>query len=257
MAREFFGRNLSRSAAPGFSHEVRWQSTSSLKRLFSPQIREAIDGRDSAAELFALLPPDFARWAPLAQDQYLEIRTLLTGYILSSQGDRMLMAHSIEGRFPFLDSEVVALAASLPPKYKLRVLDEKYILKRAGAGRVPAEIIRRKKQPYRAPDAMSFVGSDAAWIEDALRSEHVAQACVFNPTAVAQLWAKCQARRDEGQFSNSDNMALVGVLSTQLLDAQFIRRAPVVSSPVTLKTTIDRLERDPIERDSSTARLSP
>ena len=52
----------------------------------------------------------------------------------SSQGDRMLMAHSVEGRFPFLDPDVVALANSLPPSYKLRVLDEKHVLKRAAAG---------------------------------------------------------------------------------------------------------------------------
>src|SRR5262249_34716127 len=93
LAREFFGMNLRDSAAPGFSHEVRWRSTSSLKRLFAPEVRSAINGWDSAAELFALLPPDFPRWADLAQDQYLEIQTLLTGYLLSSQGDRMLMAN--------------------------------------------------------------------------------------------------------------------------------------------------------------------
>src|SRR5262249_4118382 len=161
---------------------VRWRSTSSLKRLFAPEVRSAINGWDSAAELFALLPPDFPRWADLAQDQYLEIQTLLTGYLLSSQGDRMLMANSVEGRFPFLDAGVVPLAGSLPPKYKLRVLDEKYVLKRASRGRVPSEIIRRKKQPYRAPDALSFVGPNApAWVEEALRPERVAQAGIFNP----------------------------------------------------------------------------
>ena len=70
----------------------------------------------------------------------------------------MLMAHSVEGRFPFLDPDLVELANSLPPAYKLRGLDEKHVLKRAAAGLVPDEIIRRPKQPYRAPDALSFVG---------------------------------------------------------------------------------------------------
>jgi len=112
---------------------------------------------DARSSLLATLPADFPRWSPLAQDQFLEIRTLLSGYLLSSQGDRMLMAHSVEGRFPFLDREVAALADSLPPAFKLRVLDEKHVLKRAAADLVPASIRRRAKQPYRAPDALSFV----------------------------------------------------------------------------------------------------
>ena len=72
----------------------------------------------------------------------------------------MLMAHGVEGRFPFLDHHVIALANSLPPRYKLRVLEEKYVLKQAARGIVPDEIIARPKQPYRAPDASSFAGAD-------------------------------------------------------------------------------------------------
>ncbi len=115
----------------------------------------------------ASLPEAFGRWTPLAQDQYLEVHTLLSGYLLSSQGDRMLMAHSVEGRFPFLDRQVAALAESLPPAYKLRVLDEKHVLKRAAAALVPPSILERKKQPYRAPDALSFAADEAReWIEE-------------------------------------------------------------------------------------------
>ena len=71
-------------------------------------------GLDVMAELLASLPNAFHRWSPLAQDQHIEVRTLMSGYLLSSQGDRMLMSHSVEGRFPFLDRDVVALAESLP-----------------------------------------------------------------------------------------------------------------------------------------------
>jgi asparagine synthase (glutamine-hydrolysing) len=243
MAREFFGRNLSRSAAPGFSHEVRWQTTSSLKRLFSPQIREAIDGRDSAAELFALLPPDFSRWAPLAQDQYLEIRTLLTGYILSSQGDRMLMAHSVEGRFPFLDAEVAELANSLPASHKLRVLDEKHVLKRAAKGLVPEAIAQRPKQPYRAPDALAFAGPDAPdWAAELMSARVVGEAGVFDARLVERLWRKCR-EGGAAPFSNADNMALCGVLSTQLLHAELVRGAPRKTPGAEYRTFIDRCAR--------------
>ncbi|MCU0681762.1 MAG: asparagine synthase (glutamine-hydrolyzing) [Polyangiaceae bacterium] len=241
LARQFFGRDLARASEPGFAHGTRWHTTGALKRLLSPALRERVAGRDVIAELLATLPPEFARWAPLAQDQFLEVKTLLGGYLLSSQGDRMLMANSVEGRFPFLDPRVVELANALPASYKIRVLDEKHVLKRAAEGLVPPEIVRRPKQPYRAPDALSFVGDDApAWVAAAASAEAASAAGVFDPAAVERLWAKC--RRAQGdQLSNADNMALVGVLSTHLLYEQLVRRAPAPERSVHFTTLVDRL----------------
>ncbi len=242
MARQFFGRNLDRWDQPGFSHDMRWEGTRALRRLFAKSHAEGV-GVDVTSRLLASLPEDFGRWSHLSQDQYLEIRTLLAGYLLSSQGDRMLMANSVEGRFPFLDPDVVKLANSLPADFKLRVLDEKHILKRAAADVVPASILRRKKQPYRAPDALAFVGeSMPSWTEDMVSESAVREAGVFDPSAVAALWRKCKARAKAGQYSNADNMALVGVLSTQLLHDAFVRKAPDAGVPVQLRTLVDRVE---------------
>jgi asparagine synthase (glutamine-hydrolysing) len=223
MAAGFFGRDLARWRAPGFGHRPRWETTRNLQRLFSPDLRAAIGAFDAAEELAASVPPAFAEWDFLAQDQYLEMRTLLSGYLLSAQGDRQLMAHSVEGRFPFLDPDVVALAASLPARFKLRGLDEKHVLKRAAAGLVPDAIRRRPKQPYRAPDASAFA-ADACppWALEVLRPAAVAAAGVFDPEAVARLWEKCRRAGAGQRFSNTDDMALVGVLTTQLLHAQLI-----------------------------------
>jgi asparagine synthase (glutamine-hydrolysing) len=227
MARQFFGRQLDGFMQPGFAHGTRWQTTSALKRMFSPTLREDAAKRDAAAAFIGSLPREFTRWDALAQDQYIEMRTLLSGYLLCSQGDRMLMAHSIEGRFPFLDKNVIALAESLPARYKLRALDEKHVLKRAARGLVPDAIVDRPKQPYRAPDALSFVAADRPEYVDGLLSESsVSDAGVFDPKAVAQLWKKLKSRTDDAQFSNSDNMALVGVLSTQVLHERFVKQRP-------------------------------
>ena len=242
IARQFFGRGLERAGEPGFSHQLRWQSTAALRRLFSPVQLQATQGRDPVAELLATLPPAFRRWSPLSQDQHLEIRTLLSGYLLSAQGDRMLMAHSVEGRFPFLDPEVAALADSLPPRYKLRALDEKHVLKRAAEGLVPREIVRRKKQPYRAPDALAFTPLPE-WAEEAMSDEAVRRAAVFDVEAIAKLRRKL--REHAGQFSHADNMAVAGVLSTQLLYAGFVERAPLVPFAGRLKVHIDRLAEKP------------
>jgi asparagine synthase (glutamine-hydrolysing) len=221
ITQQFFGRGLHAHRQPGFSHAPRWQSAAALKRLFTEEFR-----RSGAVEhLLGGLPGEFAGWSPLAQDQYLEVRTLLSGYLLSSQGDRMLMANSVEGRFPFLDKNVVELANSLPASYKLRVLDEKHVLKRASVGRVPLAIRARKKQPYRAPDAAAFAkGPD--WIRDVLDETALKSAGVFDPRAVTQLWTKCQSRGESGTFSNADNMAVTGVLSTQLLHRFFVSERP-------------------------------
>ena len=241
MAAEFFGRGRERWQTPGFAHQTRWQSTSALQRLLAPDVRAQGRQEDVVERLLATLPEDFGRWHFLEQDQYLETRTLLSGYLLSSQGDRMLMAHSVEGRFPYLDPVVTDLANALPPSYKLHVLDEKHVLKRAAAGLVPHEILARPKQPYRAPDAMSFVDSDAPdWIGDVLAENALRDAGIFEPTAVARLWHKCRGNRDS-QMSNADNMALCGVLSSQLLHAQFVRRAPERRVPARIQTMVDFL----------------
>jgi len=246
IARSFFGKGLEGRAAPGFAHQTRWQGAAALQRLFAPGFREAARGVDVVARLLSALPADFGRWSFLAQDQYLEVRTLLSGYLLASQGDRMLMAHSVEGRFPFLDPDVVELANSLPASHKLRGLDEKHVLKRAARGLVPDEVIRRPKQPYRAPDALSFVEAGAAdWVGALTSEDAVADAGVFEPGAVERLWRKCKASGGGAQFSNADNMALVGVLSTGLLHQKLVRQVPCRTAGLHFMTFVDRMPGSP------------
>ncbi len=236
FAQHFFGRDLARWREPGFAHGPRWSSTAALKRLLAPAMRVT---HDAAARLLAERPPAFDAWSALAQDQYLEITTLLSGYLLSAQGDRMLMAGSVEGRFPFLDRDVVALAASLPDRFKLRTLDEKHVLKRAAAGLVPDAIIARTKQPYRAPDATCLTGARAPeWVHATLDDRAVHDAGVFDVAAVRALRAKCL--RAAGPLSNTDHMALVAVLTTQLLSDQLVRRRPWTDRTRALRRLVDR-----------------
>jgi asparagine synthase (glutamine-hydrolysing) len=241
MAHKFFGANLQNHAEPGFAHQLRWGAATALKRLLSRDCTRAIGEHDSVAALLADLPAEFSRWPALAQDQYLEVRTLLSSYLLSSQGDRMLMAHSVEGRFPFLDRHVIALADQLPPAHKLHVLDEKHVLKRVAHAWLPRQIVARRKQPYRAPDAAAFVGESIPEYAEALLSEDaVRDSGLFDATAVARLWSKCKQRGREGQFSNADNMALVGVLSTQLLHHHFVRSFAREQPSIEVRTLVDR-----------------
>jgi len=239
MAQEFFGRGREQWAAPGFAHQTRWQSTAALQRLFSADIRREAKRVDVIERLLSDMPREFCAWTPLAQDQYLEARTLLAGYLLASQGDRMLMAHSVEGRYAFLDDEVVELANSLPASYKLRVLDEKHVLKRAGAALLPDSILRRSKQPYRAPDAALAGPHAPEWAADLTTPHAIREAGVFDAPLVEKLWRKCRAAT--AAFSNADNMALTGVLSTQLLHTELLRAAPPRAPHLRFDHCIDRV----------------
>ena len=112
------------------------------------------------------------------------------------------------------------------------MLDEKHVLKRAARGIVPEAVLARKKQPYRAPDALSFAEPGIEWIDEVASDAALAEAGVFAPHAARQLLAKCRAQAAKGQFSNADNMAIVGLLSTQLVYDQFIRQRPTPDADV-------------------------
>lgn len=214
----FFGADVDRLEDPLFSHRPRFRSAAGAKMFFSPALRETLGGYDAAAEIAGRLPEAFKRWHPLHQAQYLETTFLLPAYILSSQGDRMSMAHGVETRFPFLDHRLVEFAARIPPEMKLRGLREKHILREATADLLPPSILARSKQPYRAPDTQSFTGSDAPYVEELLSPQALAASGNFNPQSTAKLVEKSR-RQSAGSFR--DNAAFVGILSTQLWYRQF------------------------------------
>lgn len=212
---------------PFFSHRPRWELTARLKQFFSDELRESPAGMDAVETCRAGLPDDYARWQPFNQSQFLETTMLLPGYILSSQGDRAAMAHAVEGRFPFLDHRLAEFAARLPVRLKMKGLQEKYLLKRATRHLVPEAVRRRPKQPYRAPDAASFVSRSAAgatldYVKELLSPARIAADGLFQPVAVERLLVKVRSGTAIGV---KDNMALVGILSTQLLIDQFVRSA--------------------------------
>ena len=224
LAQSFFGRGMEGIDRPVFAHVTRWTSSRHALRFLAPELRAGIDGWDPLAWYEQRLPPAIARWSPLARDQYVEAKTLLAAYLLPSQGDRPAMAHSIEGRFPFLDHRVVEFANALPAHWKIRGMTEKYLLRKALAGLLPADILARTKQPYRAPDQSSFFvdGEPLDYVADLLSAERIRAAGWFDAAAVGRLFEKCRHGRAIGF---ADNQAFVGILSTMLIDELFLRRA--------------------------------
>lgn len=174
---------------------------------------------DGPAEMKDLLPADYAGWTPLQQAQYLEVITLFTNYLLSSQGDRVSMASSVECRLPFLDYEVAEMAAALPDRIKIRGLNEKYIVKELAKKYVPDTITRRKKFPYRAPIDISELMQDE-YLRYLTSADTLVRFGVFNADAVDRFLAATQ-RKDNP--SERDAMLFMGILTTQILYEQFIQ----------------------------------
>ncbi|MCU7827484.1 MAG: asparagine synthase (glutamine-hydrolyzing) [Candidatus Thiodiazotropha sp. (ex Myrtea sp. 'scaly one' KF741663)] len=221
FSQNFFQQGLEDIDKPYFAHIPRWATTQRGLQFLSDEAKSAIEQQIRFDDINSLLPKNIHRWKPLNQDQYIEANTLLSGYLLSSQGDRVAMANSIEARFPFLDHRVIEFASQLPNRYKIMGLNEKYMLKKAMLGLIPDRIRNRSKQPYRAPDSQSFIidGKPIDYVAYLLSEERIRHSGYFNPKAVSLLLKKCIKGRAVGF---ADNMAFVGILSTMLVDEMFL-----------------------------------
>jgi asparagine synthase (glutamine-hydrolysing) len=109
----------------------------------------------------------------------------------------------------------------LPDRWKIRGLNEKYILKKAFHDIIPASIINRAKQPYRAPIRQVFFSKENTYVDELLSFEQLSKTGYFNPQKVSLLVNKFR-KADQFIASETQNMALVGILSTQVLHNSFI-----------------------------------
>jgi asparagine synthase (glutamine-hydrolysing) len=126
--------------------------------------------------------------APVHQSLYLWGKTMLPGYILALLGDRMEMAHSIEGRVPLLDHKVAEFLFRTPVRLKIHGLTEKYILREATRDVLTDSAYRRQKHPFAAPPETSAKPSRmTALIQDSLRSDTVEAVPFLNAGAVRAL----------------------------------------------------------------------
>ena len=136
--KHFFRVSAEDLASPFFSHLPRWELTAKLKSLFSARRARGTAGLRRSWRSRTGFARRLSSLAVIQPGASISRPSIFSpGYILSSQSDRMAMAHSVEGRFPFLDYRVVEFAAKLPARLKMKVLNQKYLLKKAFAGRDP------------------------------------------------------------------------------------------------------------------------
>jgi asparagine synthase (glutamine-hydrolysing) len=234
---KFFSTDEQDLLDPLLSHRKRWQNTGKSTMFFNRSVLEELSGVDPIAELSARLPVDFSDRDIFSRTQWLEMDIFLSNYLLSSQGDRVAMSHNLELRLPYLDKRLINFAARLPAHWKMPGLKEKQLLKKAYRGEIPDSICNRPKQPYRAPTGPVFFNQTGDSLHDLVSFDQIKGAGIFNVIKVQNLFEK-QCRRDRPQTSELENMAVVGILSTQLIHENFIKCfhgrfvAPVVPDKV-------------------------
>jgi len=217
--RLFFGYNLNETSSPIYSHMLRWNNTGNIRKFLSPNF-SLTEGHSVVDEYVSDLGHQIDDLSPIAKAQYIETSLFMSGYLLAAQGDRVAMANSVEGRYPFLDYRLLEFCASLPDDFKIKGLNEKFLLKEFIKNQIPDSVTARSKQAYRAPIHQAFLNDGAPdYVHDTLSAEAIEACGVFNPQTVEKLLTKM---KQSEQPSEIENMALVAVLSTQLLHQQFV-----------------------------------
>jgi len=225
----FFKVRLTETDSPYYSHELRWNTTGRIIRFLRSQDRFVQSPFDS-------LPQNFSQWSDLAKAQYLEIVTLLSPYLLSSQGDRMAMGNSVEARQPYLDYRISEFCDHLPDTLKLHGLKEKYLLKRLGAKILPEIIWKRLKKPFRAPINQCFFRQPHDYVNELLSEKCLHETGYYNTRAVMAL---IQKATNSTKLSEIDSMAVAGIISLQLVHQLFIKDFRLKPKQSTITKLID------------------
>ncbi|MCL2178871.1 MAG: asparagine synthase (glutamine-hydrolyzing) [Proteobacteria bacterium] len=229
MLQTFYGIGLENPKAWDFSHQIRWNNSGRIARFLSPAFLHATAHASPEETLRQTLPPSFETLPPMGKAQYLEMRTMLQNYLLPTQGESMLAANAIQGCFPFMDVRVVEFAASLPRRFKLLGLTEKYLLRRYGQRWIPPEVYGRPKFPYRAPIVEALLGkTPPPWVQTLLSKEAFENVGVFDGDKCSKFIARLRTLQKPP--SEADAMTLNALATTQLLTWHFIL-SPSLPSP--------------------------
>ncbi len=147
---------------------------------------------------------------PLHQSLYLWSKTVLCGYILTMLGDRMEMAHSIEGRVPFLDHHVVEVIASQPVNQKIRGMTEKFVLREAVRDVITDTVYKRQKHPFLSPPATLHPDDTFdTYVQDTLRGPALASMPFFDQRAVIALLDRLPTMDTGTQVANDQILMLL------------------------------------------------
>ncbi len=200
------------------SLNIRASNNKILEKFFNPDYNIKFDQGRLLNNISEILPDNFSEWSLLQKNQFLEMKTLLPGYLLSSQADRMSLAHNIEGRYPFLDHLLVDSLFYFDDSYKLKGLKQKHLLSETFKNYIPKSIIERPKRPYIAPDLRAFIspGNFSELINTFLSKKAIEDYGIFNFPLVDRFLNKFKNHIPD-EIGYRDNMIIIFLLSTQII----------------------------------------
>jgi asparagine synthase (glutamine-hydrolysing) len=198
-----------------------------LLRVVDDGFVEAAAGRDTYRVMLSCLDVQhqLAGRHPLNQSLYIWGKTMLPNYILSNLGDRMEMAHSVEGRLPFLDHHVAELAARMPVSMKINGMTEKYVLREAARPVLTETVYRRQKHPFMSPPAtIQQDGRLYTFLQDTLRSRLLDGPGIYDRAKVMPLLDRIPSMDAAGR-GRADAL-LMWMTSLCLLHEQMVAGRP-------------------------------
>lgn len=215
----------SRYAQPGeakyFGHSIRFGNSRMALRF----LKDCPDPDNFLSGFVSEHASEYESLSAIAKSQWLEFKTLLGGYLLSSQGDRMALANGVENRCPFLDPNLVAWAFGLPVDYRLKNgTGEKNILKLAFENELPESVLKRSKQPFVAPDAVVFLSKNPPDYVESVLSVDELKKLDFLDHDFCQKFINKLRNTEPGKIAPRENQAFLLLLSMALLDRYYVRR---------------------------------
>ncbi|HXW93209.1 MAG TPA: asparagine synthase (glutamine-hydrolyzing) [Terriglobales bacterium] len=156
------------------------------------------------------VPGQLAGRDALHQSLYLWSKTRLPKYLLTLLGDRMEMAHSVEGRVPFLDHRLVEVARSQPVNQKIHGATQKYVLREAVRNMVTETAYRRPKHPFLSPPLMlNPRGRFSVLLQDMLRGAVLASMPFFDQKKVVSVLDGLQTADESSRVANDQVLMMV------------------------------------------------
>jgi asparagine synthase (glutamine-hydrolysing) len=190
-------------------------------RFFSRDMLEALGDHNPYADLQPNLER-MRRWHPFNRSIYLGARAHLAGLLMNAKGDRVAMHSSVETRYPFLDEKVFDFLARLHPRWKMRGLKDKYILRKVSERWLPRQIAWRPKAMFRAPFDSFHAEHVPAFVDQLLSEESIRRAGYFDSAAVTHHRQSFRGMGKHSVIRITLEMGLVGVIATQLWHHTFI-----------------------------------
>lgn len=167
-----------------YRHWVRFLTDEQKRELFTPELNRAI-GDFSTFDSFRAVLKRADGCDPLHRALYFDFKTFLNGLLVVD--DKLAMAHSVEGRVPFLDNDLVDAVARIPSEFKLRAGNSKIVLKQAMRGLLPDETLFRRKQGFTPPDQSWYKQSAIGYIRELILAPRAVDRGYFQPSYLKRI----------------------------------------------------------------------